>query len=98
MPDPERYLGDVLLLPMNAVPCTEHADPVRAAAPLHFDGLERELLRQHSLEICPPLRVVLALAPQDNDSDPLTQILNDDFGIALLLLVVTPQGLWNLTI
>jgi hypothetical protein len=36
--------------------------------------------------------------PQDNDSDPPTQILNDDFGIALLLLVVTPQGLWNLTI
>ena len=62
-PDPERHLGDVPFLPARAVPGAEEPDAISAAAPPVFHCLERELARQHPLEIDPLLRVIIPLAP-----------------------------------
>src|SRR2546428_9550057 len=67
VPDPERHLRDVPLLPTRPVARAEEPDAVRATAPPLLHHLVRELARQHPLEIDPPLRVVIALAPQHDN-------------------------------
>src|SRR2546426_3427627 len=75
-PDPERHLGDVALLTARAVPGAEQPNAVGAAAPPQLHHLVRELARQHPLEIDPPLRVVIALAPQHDNPDTPAVVLH----------------------
>src|SRR2546425_7995726 len=96
-PDPERHLRVVLLLSASRVPRAEQPDAVRAATPPQLHHLVRELARQHPLEIDPPLRVVIALAPQHEDSDTPAEIVHDHLRIALLLLIMPPKCVWDLT-
>ena len=52
-------------------------------------------MRRHPLEIGPPLGIVIALAPQHDDSDTPVEILHDRLRIAPLHLIVAPEGLRN---
>src|SRR5207244_12579226 len=90
IPDPERHLRDVPFLPARGVPRAEEPDAVRASAPPGLDGLIREFVRRHPLEIDPLLRVVIPLAPSDDNADPSAEIVHDHLRIAPLLLLVAP--------
>src|SRR5213593_4115775 len=92
VPDPERHLRDVPLLPTRAVPSAEQPDAVCAPAPPGLDGLIREFVRRHPLQIDPPLGIVIALAPQHDDSDAPADILHDHLGISWKSVGVASHG------